>query len=224
VTTGPQFPAGPEAPAPPPGPPGPPAEPRKTSGFAIASLVFGIIGGVFLSLIFGIVALRRIRSRNLKGRGLAIAGLVLSGLWVLLIGVVIAVGVLTDAERDEGGRVKEMGSESVFDLRAGDCANDLEETDSAISVEVTPCAQPHDAEVISSFDFPDGDYPGTKRIFRAADRRCGRQLEARASSAPAGTEPFYFYPTEQSWAQEDDRRVTCVALFAEPRRGSLVGR
>ena len=118
---GPEHPGGPQE-------PGGPAEPQKTSGFAIASFVFGLIGGVLLSVIFGLVALRRIRTRNQRGRGFAIAGLVLSSVWVLLIVVVVVVGVSTDAERDPSGRVQEGGSESVFDLRVGDCANDVEES------------------------------------------------------------------------------------------------
>jgi uncharacterized protein DUF4190/putative regulator of septum formation len=193
-------------------------EPRKTSGFAIASFVFGLIGGVLLSVIFGLVALRRIRRRNQKGRGFAIAGLVLSGVWVLLIAVFVVVGVSTDAERDPSGRVQEGGSESVFDLRVGDCANDVEEVEEEVSVDVTPCREPHDAEVISSFDFPEGDYPGEARVFREADRRCADELNALG--AGGGAQGFYYYPTEVSWAG-GDREVTCIAIFRQPRRGSI---
>ena len=209
-----EYPTGPEAPI-----RQQPEAPRKTSGFAIASLVFGIIGGIFLSVIFGIVALRRIRTRHLKGRGLAIAGLVLSGLWTLLIAVVVIVALATDAERDPSGRVREAGTESVFDLRVGDCVNDLEETTAEVTVEVVPCSQPHDAEVISSFELPGGDYPGEDSIFRVADRRCSRELDAVTGAQ--GAEVFYFYPTEQSWGT-GDRQVNCVALFSQPRRGSAV--
>lgn len=208
----PAFPAGPEVPI-----AHQPEARRKTSGFAIASLVFGIIGWVLLGVIFGIVALRRIRTRNLKGRGMAIAGLVLSGLWTLLIAVVVIVSLATDAERDPSGRVREAGSESVFDLRVGDCANDLEETAMEVSVDVVPCSQPHDAEVISSFELPGGDYPGDDSIFGVADRRCSRELAALAGAQRL--EPFYFYPTEQSW-RLGDRQVICIALSPQPRRGS----
>src|SRR5215831_2024091 len=57
----------------------PPPPRRPTNGFAIASLIFGILGGVVLSVIFGLVALSQIRRRQQSGRGLAIAGLALSG-------------------------------------------------------------------------------------------------------------------------------------------------
>src|SRR5438874_5729355 len=72
---------------------------RGTSGFAIASLVLGILWvyfiGSILAIVFGFVALNQIKQRNQNGRGMAIAGLVLGfielGLLVLVI-VVLAVG------------------------------------------------------------------------------------------------------------------------------------
>jgi Domain of unknown function (DUF4190)/Septum formation len=210
----------PEAPAPPPYAPPPP---RKTSGFAIASFVFGLIGGVILSVVFGIIALRRIDRRGLAGKGFAIAGLVLSGLWTLLIVVIVVIGLATGADRDPSGRVTDSGSESVFDLRVGDCMNGLEETDLEFSVDVTPCAEPHGAEVVSQFDLPRGDWPGMAFVTREAESRCPSEVESSAAGVPrAGKiEVFYFHPTENSWSQMDDRTVLCVALFAQPRRGSL---
>jgi len=65
----------------------------KTSGLAIASLVCGIFGLLFLpailGLIFGIMAISRINSSNgaIGGKGLAIGGLVLSGVTMLASGV-----------------------------------------------------------------------------------------------------------------------------------------
>jgi hypothetical protein len=64
-----------------------------TDGFAITGLVFGIIGFVPLAVIFGFVALRRIRRRAGGGRGLAIAALATAAGWAFLItiGVVLAI-------------------------------------------------------------------------------------------------------------------------------------
>ncbi|MCL6549942.1 MAG: DUF4190 domain-containing protein [Acidothermus cellulolyticus] len=68
-----------------------------TNGFAIASLVLGILWlwwiGSILALIFGYVGLSQIRQRKERGRGLAIAGVVLGwvGIGLLLIDVVAAV-------------------------------------------------------------------------------------------------------------------------------------
>jgi hypothetical protein len=211
---------GPEAPVPAHRPPPPPQ--AKTSGFAIASLVFGLIGGVLLSVVFGIIALRRISRRGLRGKGFAIAGLVLSGLWTLLVGVAVVLALATDPERDPGGRVTDSGSESVFDLRVGDCMNNLQETDLERAVDVAPCAEPHDAEAVSQFDVREGDWPGMAFITREAERHCLDSVGSAAAVAPRADEieAFYFHPTEESWRQ-DDRTVLCVALFPDPRRGHL---
>lgn len=211
----------PEAPRPPQYPP--PAPQGKTSGFAIASFVFGLIGGVILSVVFGIIALRRISRRGLRGRGFAIAGLVLSGLWTLLIATIVAVALLTGAERDAQGRVTDSGSESVFDLRTGDCMNDLAETAVELSVDVTPCGGPHDAEVVSEFSLTESTWPGLPFVARQAERRCPQEVESASAGAPRPDEieTFYFHPTEESWDQTNDRAVLCVAIFPSPRRGAL---
>jgi hypothetical protein len=212
---------GPEAPAPPPYP-GPPPPQRKTSGFAIASFVFGLIGGVLLSVVFGIIALRRIKRQGLDGKGFAIAGLVLSGLWTLLIAAVIVLALTTGADRDPGGRVTDSGSESVFDLRTGDCMNDLEETPAELSVDVAPCGEPHDAEAVSEFDLTESVWPGLSFVTSKAEDRCLDDVESASAGAPRSgeIETFYFHPIEQSWEQ-GDRTVLCVAIFPSPRRGAL---
>ena len=67
----------------------------KTSGLAIASLICGILGLLFLpgilGVIFGIMAISRINSSNgaIGGKGLAIGGLVLSGITMVASGVVL---------------------------------------------------------------------------------------------------------------------------------------
>ncbi len=82
----------------------PPAHPPPqywsppTNGFAIASLVCGIIGmgvGSILALVFGYVAKRQIDESNGMegGRGLAIAGIVLGWIGVGVL-VLIAVAFL----------------------------------------------------------------------------------------------------------------------------------
>src|SRR5205814_5339486 len=50
----------------------------STDGFAIAALVCAILSFVPLGLLFGIIALVRIRKRGRSGRGLAITSLVIS--------------------------------------------------------------------------------------------------------------------------------------------------
>lgn len=103
-----QDPAG--APSPPPGYGFPPAAPpmgyygyppfavRKTNALAIASLVCGICGFIYvvpaiLGIVFGVIALQQIRRDETDGRGMAIAGIATGGSW-LALGVVLFLVVI----------------------------------------------------------------------------------------------------------------------------------
>lgn len=75
-----------------------PMRPVKTGtdGFAVAALVFGILGG-WLAFVFGGLALSRIKRSGQSGRGLAIAGIVLACVWIVGgIGAAIAIPVFLD--------------------------------------------------------------------------------------------------------------------------------
>lgn len=71
------------------------AQPRGTNGFAIASLVLGIIWlywiGSILAIIFGFVALSQIKERQQSGRGMAIAGLLLGFFGLAMIVLVVLI-------------------------------------------------------------------------------------------------------------------------------------
>jgi hypothetical protein len=69
--------------------------PRGTNGFAIASMVLGIVWiywiGSVLAIIFGFVAYSQIKERNQRGRGMATAGLILGfiGIGLLVLAVLV---------------------------------------------------------------------------------------------------------------------------------------
>ena len=65
-----------------------------TDGFAVAALVFGILGG-WLAFVFGIIALSRIRRSGARGRGLAIAGMAVAAGWIVLLVVMALAGGAT---------------------------------------------------------------------------------------------------------------------------------
>lgn len=79
-----------------------PAQP-KTNGFAIASLVLGIVWlywvGSILALVFGYVAKGQIAKSNgwQTGGGMATAGIVLGWIGVGVLVLLIVVGILTAA-------------------------------------------------------------------------------------------------------------------------------
>ena len=77
-----------------PGQPLPPYWPRAVAarpidGYAITSLVFGILGGWLFGLGFGFAALRRIGRGVRRGRGIAIAGIWLSAIWIAVYAIVV---------------------------------------------------------------------------------------------------------------------------------------
>ena len=60
----------------------PPGRP-PTDGFAVATLLTGIVPLIPVTLVLGVIALIRIARTGARGRGLAITGLVLAGLWAI---------------------------------------------------------------------------------------------------------------------------------------------
>ncbi|MEX5720378.1 DUF4190 domain-containing protein [Geodermatophilus maliterrae] len=71
--------------------------PRRTNGFAVASMVLGIVWvywiGSVLALVFGYVARSRIRERGEAGDGMAIAGMVPGWIGVGFFGLVLLAGI-----------------------------------------------------------------------------------------------------------------------------------
>lgn len=80
-------------------PPAPP--PSGTSGMAIAGFVLGLLGFVgitgILGIVFGAVALSRIRTTGQEGKGLAIAGIVLGSCWLAFFVILIVIGAVVGA-------------------------------------------------------------------------------------------------------------------------------
>jgi Domain of unknown function (DUF4190)/Protein of unknown function (DUF2510) len=91
-----------------------PALPRpqtSTNGWAIASLVLGILGGSLLAIVFGLVGRSQIKRSDGRqgGLGLATAGIVLGCVWLGLIATVVVLAVTgsfdrTNAQRFSGER------------------------------------------------------------------------------------------------------------------------
>jgi Septum formation/Domain of unknown function (DUF4190) len=214
----------PPAYGPPPGygPPYDDGSKRGTDGFAIAALIFSIIGGVLLSVVFGIVALTRIRRSGRRGRGLAIAALVISALWVIALGALIAVAVLSSAQRDDSGAVTKAGSMSASDLREGDCLRMAPKDDQGVgSVDVTPCASPHRAEVYAVFDLPAEPYPGDSRVQQLADQGCQDRTPDISGTDTSTLEALYLYPQQRQW-DSGERSVSCIISSPAELRGKLV--
>jgi len=207
---GPYYPPpGPYPPGPYPPGPYPPQPTGATNWWAIISLIFGILGGVPVSVICGVVGLRRARAGQ-GGRGMAIAGLVLSAVWVvaLLAGVVFYFIV---------GR----GTVGANEVKAGDCLKDLPASGLVLTVDTAPCDEPHKGEIFKVITMPDGNFPGASAIEEYQDK-CAPELDkySQEASRDPGIGLFVLSPSEDSWGQ-GDRAVTCIATSDTPRTGAL---
>jgi Domain of unknown function (DUF4190)/Septum formation len=186
--------------------------PSGTNGFAVASLIFGILGGILFGLIFGFVALGQIKKRNQKGRGMAIAGIVLSLVWTLACGGAIAYGALSEPKRDTAGTVTDEGSVSSIDLKLGDCLKKLPAEGVVTAVDVVPCSQSHGAEVYAEFNLSGTTYPGSDAVIKQSEEGCTKRADALKDSAQKDDtlEIFYLYPHTSLVWNRGDHSVSCL--------------
>lgn len=190
----------------------PPAD-GKTSGWAIASFVLGLLSVIVLSVIFGVVALRRIKRLGQRGRGLAIAGLALSGVWLVVIVIAVVVINLSSASRSPAtGQITHGGSLSAFSLATGDCFNNPPGATSLKSVTAIPCGQAHSAQIYAKFNLSGSivSYPGTTTLTRLATNGCNARIAVLDKSKITDSMTIRFlFPQENSWIA-GQRTVACM--------------
>ncbi|MGW6985682.1 DUF4190 domain-containing protein [Streptomyces sp. NPDC054932] len=210
-------------------PPGHGQQPPALNGFALASLLSGLLCFPPLGVAFGIAALVQIANRGDRGRVLAIVGLVVSV--VMTCALVFTAGrVLADAD-DRFASLSEFAEvegelTDLGDLRAGDCFNvpggDL--IDERPLTYRIDCAQAHHGEVTAQKVLQPSDVPGAVGAARRTEDACWKAQDEYAMDTwalPEYAEMFYYTPTRESW-HEGDRVLLCViGTIDEERRGSL---
>jgi hypothetical protein len=170
-------------------------------GFAITSLITGLLGGVLLSVGFGIAALRRIRRGKRRGRGLAIAGLSLSLAWTMVYGVVIAYRLGREPARNTTGAVTREGQIAPADLRTGDCVQVPRVLSGTYTtVTVVPCAQPHNGQVFTTLQAREGPYPGDAALQSMALDDCKAAEVSFLGTNQTLLHVVAYFPPEQGWS------------------------
>jgi hypothetical protein len=173
-------------------------QPTRTNGFAIASLVLGIIGGAVISAILGFVALGKIKRTGERGRGMAVAGIFLSVIWIIIL-LTVTVGNLGRATRGPNGQVNKGGTLSVFSLHVGDCFNLPSSLSGIQTVTAIPCTQSHDAQVYATFSLGGSAYPAN--IKQLGDQGCEeRKGSVNTSLVTSSMNIYSFYPDQNGWA------------------------
>jgi Septum formation len=173
-----------------------------TDGFAIATLVSGVVPAVPVTLILGPVALTRISRTGARGRALAITGLVLAGLWT----IAAAIGGAVFLTHHQPARPAVLPR--AFSLRTGQC---FDSSGGLSQVSVLPCSQPHDGEVFGTFRLAGHRYPGTAAVRRQADQGCTSRLSGYLNPqlSVSSLAEFYVYPDAGAWAA-GERSVVCT--------------
>lgn len=206
--------------------------PPPLNGFALASLLVGLLCFPPLGIVFGVVALLQIGRKGERGKVLAVCGLAVS---VLLSGVLV-LGVERAAD-SLFARARALGAAEPYEdvageltdfaeLRVGSCFNvpggDLLAEDPFVYR--IACTEVHDAEVTLVHALRGPGFPGEEELRESTARECWRAQDAYAMDTwalPPYAEMFYFAPSRATW-EDGDRRLVCVIGTAEQeQRGSL---
>jgi hypothetical protein len=200
-----------------------PQAPRGTNGMAIAALVLGICGFLFVTpvvgLVLGIISLAAVNRSGQRGKGMAISGIVLSSLWIALFATIIVVAGVTaksPAQRSAAGDVVKSGTVPIFELRTGDCFTMpdglIGSTDSHVrTLPAVPCSSPHDGESAGSYTATEASYPGVNAMRDEARSQCLKMLSDYVfdlQSLPPGSVMQYVTPNSAAWGQ-GERHVMC---------------
>ncbi|WP_156759730.1 septum formation family protein [Microbacterium karelineae] len=132
-------------------------------------------------------------------------------------------GAERDAETDE---VTESGTESVFDIKVGDCLLEPDATgDEIYDIEIVPCADPHDYEFYYEYSLDLGEeWPGDAAIEEDAGPRCDAEFEKFVGVPFQESEALwysYYSPSAESWADGDDV-IQCIVFEASDPNGMEV--
>ncbi|MFF7166084.1 DUF4190 domain-containing protein [Streptomyces sp. NPDC008086] len=192
---------------------GPYGRPVRVNGFAISSLVLGILCFVpAVGLVLGLIALAQIKKRDENGKGMAVAGSVLSSVGLALWALMLSTGSASDFW--DGFKGAASGEGTAYALAKGDCFDtpngDLE--GDAYDVDEVSCAGEHDAEVFAVVTLPGGSFPGDDELGRLADDKCYALQDGYAMdtwAVPDDVDVYYLVPSRQSW-RVGDREITCM--------------
>jgi putative regulator of septum formation/uncharacterized protein DUF4190 len=196
-------------------------EPENTSmnGFAIASFVLGLCGGL-LGVIFGFIALNQIKNRGGRGKAFAILGIALGLAW--LIGGGILVGTSSPDRDPNTGQVTNNQTVTLDQLKVGDCIPEVQEQEYT-KIPLTPCTSAHKAEVVGVENMTGSSYPGDAQVTDQANNVCPEKLKAYAPAASNDDtlELFYLTPNADTW-KTGDRAIVCIVQDSKGSRTTSV--
>jgi len=151
--------------------------------------------------------------------------------WVIYIAAALGFviyGAATDADRDGTGAIVDGGTVNAFQVRVGDCFDDVDSYDDEISsLPGVPCSKPHDNEAFAVFDVTVASYPEGEGMWDLAYNSCMERFDSFVGLdyESSSLDILTMYPTVESW-QQNDREVVCAVYDMEENKlvGSVKGR
>jgi len=140
--------------------------------------------------------------RSRRGLWLAIGG----GLVILLVVGGAAVGVTRWMQTRTLGDVSGPTTANARQVDTGHCIADLPRDGEVARVELVPCSQPHEAEVVGLLTLQDESWPGQESV----DNQVTGWCEMDGAQQEAGFQPVVWTPSQRGWGQ-GDRRGVCLA-------------
>jgi hypothetical protein len=180
-------------------------------GYAITSLILGILGGVLLSVCFGIAALRRIGRGTRRGKGLAVTGLALSMVWVVVVVATIAYQDGRAPVHAPDGTVTRAGQVLLRDLQVGDCIEVPRDLTGLTTTSDVPCSQPHNGQVFTVLQADATSFQGETRLQDGALTDCKRAVPSFLGSSQTLLHVVALFPNQRGW-DLGDRGEICVLV------------
>lgn len=187
----------------------------RTNGLAIAALVTGAVGLVLFAIAFAVAALVQIRRRGGGGRGLALGGLGASAAWLAAAAIIAALfgDSLFSAGEAEADPRQRDGYVLSSTLKVGECFTAQTHDSADPNVYPSPCASPHNGEVVARATLPAGPFPGAPRLAAQAAALCEERTPDNVKKIvdddfDARTE----LPKRKDW-ESGKRTVTCTLVY-----------
>ena len=137
--------------------------------------------------------------------------------FIILAIIGFTISECSSADRNDSGDIVTSGDVQVSDTRVGDCYNDLPaDGETFSSVKAVPCNEAHQYQlfyqgvsILTSFLEDEVRQEASDVCNEAADTLFN-QMSAIKYDAFKSAELGVFYPTSNSWASRDDRKLDCL--------------
>lgn len=187
----------------------------RTNGFAIAALVTGAVGLVLFAIAFAVAALVQIRRRGGGGRGLALGGLGASAAWLAAAAIIAALfgdSLFSAGEAEADPRLRD-GYVLSSTLKVGDCFTAQTHDSADPNVYPSPCASPHNGEVVAKATLPAGPFPEVQRLAAQAAALCEERTPDNVKKVVDDDfDARAELPKRKDW-ESGKRTVTCTLVY-----------